>query len=135
MNEELRTLIIQYQKTVEKLFPRVAEYLDVKLPISNNDWTCINADQRGETTCGIKYFIHGYGIAMNDGNTKIDFDLGEKGQLKGFNAWRLEGFVEDNNIETTLDNGKAIEQAIKEAESNGDVIFSGYILYYLKNDL
>ena len=135
MNEKLRKLIKRYQKSVELLFPRVAEHLNVKLPISNTDWTGIEAEQRGETPCGIKYFIHGYGIAMNDGNVKVDFDLGDEGQINGFDAWRLEGFVEENNIETTLSNGKDIEAAIKEAESNGEVIFSGYILYYQKNDL
>jgi hypothetical protein len=135
MNEELQKIIIKYQETVARLFPRVAEYPNLKLPISNTDWTGINAEQRGETPCGIKYFIHGYGIAMNDGKIKVDFDLGDEGQINGFDAWRLEGFIKDNNIETTIKNGKNIETAIKEAETSGDILFSGYILYYLKNDL
>jgi hypothetical protein len=135
MNKELLNIIEKYQETIELLFPRVAEYLNVKLPITNIEWTGIEADQRGETPCGIRYFIHGYGIDMNDGNIKVDFDLGDKGQINGFDAWRLESFVKDNNIETELRDGKLIEAAIKEAESNGEVIYSDYILYYLNNDL
>lgn len=135
MNNELLKIIKKYQESVELLFPRVAEHLNVKLPISNIEWTGIDADQRGETSCGIRYFIHGYGIAMNDGNVKVDFDLGEKGQINGFDAWRLENFVEENNVETELSDGKQIEAAIKEAESNGEVIRSDYILCYLRNDL
>ncbi len=72
---------------------------------------------------------------MNDGKVKVDFDLGEKGQINGFDAWRLESFVEENNIETELSDGKLIEAAIKEAEANGEVIRSKYVLCYLKNDL
>jgi hypothetical protein len=135
MNADLLNLIKKYQESVELLFPRVAKHLNVELPISNREWTGIEADQRGETSCGVRYFIHGYGIAMNDGKVKVDFDLGEKGQINGFDAWRLESFVEENNIETALSDGKLIEAAIKEAESNGEVIRSEYILCYLKNDL
>jgi hypothetical protein len=134
MNDELLKIIKMYQDSVELLFPRVADHLNVKLPISNIEWTCIEADQRGETPCGIRYFIHGYGIAMDDGNIKVDFDLGEKGQINGFDAWRLESFVEENHIDTKLSGNNLIETAIKEAESNGEVIRSDYILYYLQND-
>ncbi|MBV1909345.1 MAG: hypothetical protein KUG78_08480 [Kangiellaceae bacterium] len=131
MNKDLLKLIDKYNDAVKLLFPRVAEHLAVKLPISNTEWTGIGAEQRGETPCGIKYFIHGYGIAMNDGKVKVDFDLGDSGQINGFDAWRLESFVEENNIKTNLSSGKDIEAAIKLAEADGDVIFSGYILYYL----
>ena len=131
MNKELLELINKYNDAVKSLFPRVAEHLGVRLPITNTEWIGVNAEQRGETPCGIKYFIHGYGIAMNEGKIKVDFDLGDSGQINGFDAWRLESFVEENNIKTNLSNGKDIEAAIKLAESGGDVIFSGYILYYL----
>ena len=135
MNEELRKLIVKYQESIEQLFPAVAAHLNVELPISNTDWTGIDSDQLGTTPCGIKYFIHGYGIAMSDGNIKVEFDLGDEGQINGFDAWRLGSFVADNNINTTLINGKDIERAIKKSETNGEVIFSGYINYYLTNDL
>ena len=135
MNQELQNIIIQYQEAVANLFPRVASYLNIQLPISNVDWTGINTEQRGETPDGVKYFIHGYGISMNDGNLKIDFDLGDKGQINGFDAWRFSDFVEKNSIKTSFKDDKEIERAIKQAEKDGELKYSGYILYYLTNDL
>jgi len=137
MNEELYKLIIDYQKAVKTLFPRVAEHLKVKLPITNIEWSGLNKEQREITPCGINYCIHGYGISMDDGNVKVDFDLGSEGRINRFDAWRLAGFVEDKNIKATLANGKNIEEAIKRAESDGEIKYSGYILYfyYVTNDL
>jgi len=134
MNEDLHNLIVQYQRAVEELFPRVASHLKVQLPVSNVEWTLIRPERRGETPDGIKYFMHGYGIAMDDGNLKVDFDLGENGQINGFDAERLAKFVEKNEIKTPLKNRNAIAAAITEAESTGELSYSGYILYYLDHD-
>lgn len=135
MKTELLNIINDYQAAIENLFPRVANHLKVELPITNTEWTCIKAEQRGETPDGIKYFIHGYGIAMNDGKVKVDFDLGNKGQINGFDAWRLADFVDKNSIKTKFGDDKDIEKAIKEAEASGELEYSGYILYYLTNNL
>ena len=131
MNQDLEKVITSYQSVVADLFPRVANFLDVKLPITNRQWTGIKAEQRGITDDGIKYFIHGYGIAMNDGNMAVDFDLGDKGQINGFDSWRLWGFIERNNIETNIKSEDELKNLIKEAEKNKELSYSGYILYYI----
>ena len=130
MNEELQSIISQYQKAVFEFFPRVAAHLDVSLPITSIEWTCIGKEQRGETTDGIRYFIHGYGIAMNDGLLKVDFDIGDEGQINGIDPWKLFEFVRENNITCSFVDGKSIERALKEAVSLNQVSFSGYQLYY-----
>ena len=135
MNTELLNIINKYQSAIEVLFPKVAKHLNVELPISNNNWAGLTLEQRGVTPCGIKYFKHGYGISMNDGNMSADFDLGDKGQINGFDAWRLADFVIKNNIKTSLSNGKVIETAIADAVKTGDVTFSGYLLYYINYGL
>jgi len=112
MNAELHRIITQYQDTVKKLFPGVAGHLNVQLPITDRECVGINAKQREETPDGIKYFKHGYGIRMYDGNLEVDFDLGDKVQIDGFNAGRLSDFVEINHIETSLKTWEAIEAAI-----------------------
>jgi len=132
MNTELLGIIAQYQNAVSNLFPKVAKHLNILLPITNTEWVGVDAEQRGETKDGIKYFMHGYGIDMTDGNIRVDFDLGEKGEINGFDAWRLSKFLEDNNIESSFVDDKEIEKELKEAEESGEIIYSGYILYYLK---
>lgn len=135
MNQELQSIIIQYQEAVAHLFPRVVSYLNISLPVSNIEWAGINAEQRGETLDGVKYFIHGYGIAMNDGNVEVDFDLGDKGQINGFDAWRLFDFVQKNNLQTSFKNEREIDELIKRSEKIGEIEYSGYILYYFANYL
>jgi hypothetical protein len=131
MNEELSRLISLYQASVADLFPRLAKHLKVELPIRNIDWTAIDGEQRGETGCGITYFIHGYGVSMAHGNTKVDFDLGDKGQIDGIDPWKLWSYVEDSNIKTIFSSTKEVEREVKLAVKNGEMTYSGYMLYYL----
>ena len=131
MNPDLEEVITSYQSEIANLFPKVANFLGVKIPITNKQWTGIDVEQRGVTDDGIKYFIHGYGIAMNDGNTIVDFDLGDKGQIDGFDSWRLWGFIEKNNIETSIKSESELKDLINEAEKNKELSYSGYILYYI----
>ena len=131
INDDLYEVIKKYQNSVAELFPKVAKHLQVKLPISNVDWSAIGVKQIGETSCGIKYFIHGYGIAMNNGNLSVDFDIGDNGEIDGVDSWKLAEFIRKNNIKSSFNDGKNIELAMKEAVSSGHMIYSGYLLYYL----
>ena len=131
MDIELTRIISLYQDSVAELFPRLAQHLSVKLPIRNIDWTAIGGEQRGETSCGIKYFIHGYGVAMQCGTIDVDFDLGDKGQIDGIDPWKLWSFVEDSSISTSYTSAKEVETAVKSAVENGEMIYPGYMLYYL----
>ena len=135
MNKELLKIISLYQSAIADLFPRLAKHLKIKLPISNIDWANMDTEQRGETPCGIQYFIHGYGVAMKNKNTAVDFDLGNNGQINGVDPFRLWEFINSSKNNTKYQSPKEIEKDIKQAVKNGDMIYSGYILYYLKNDL
>ncbi len=96
MNSDLDELISKYVDVAAAMFPRVAEHLGVSPPISNMKWANLNVQQRGSTTDGINYFKHGYGVAMTDGKRKIDLDIGENGEINGFDGWRLFDFAERN---------------------------------------
>ena len=67
---------------------------------------------------------------MNDGSTRVDFDLGSNGQINGVDAWKLADFIKDNNIESSL-TGKRIEKAIRGAVATGDMECGDYPLHYL----
>ena len=69
---------------------------------------------------------------MADGKYKIDLDLGENGEIDGFDAWRLFGFAQDSKIETSFGTHKEVESAMQEAVEYGELTYSGYILYYRK---
>ena len=130
MNSDLDELITKYVDVAAELFPRVAEHLGASIPISNMEWACLGVPQRGSTPDGVKYFKHGYGVAMTDGRRKIDIDLGEEGEINGFDAWRLFDFAEGNEFPTSFASHKEIETAIKDAVDSGELTYSGHILYY-----
>lgn len=136
MNKELLNIISQYQGAVANMFPKLAKHLGITLPVTNDEWIVesynkTSGEQRSETTDGIKYFIHGYGVSMNDGNKQVDFDLGDEGQIDGINIWKLAEFVEKNKVETNLYDGNDIKKEILKAVDDGDMKYSGYLLYYL----
>jgi hypothetical protein len=130
MDRALSQLISQYVGVAADLFPKVAAHVGADLPISNEDWACLDVDQRGETADGVKYFKHGYGVAMTDGSRHIDLDLGDEGQIDGFDAWRLFDFAEKNDIEIPFGSHECLDGVLETAAGAGELHFSGYILYY-----
>lgn len=131
MNQELLRVIELYQRAVEDLFPRLANHLGVSLPITNREWSYKSFEQRGETPCGITYFVHGYGVSLKKENIKVDFDLGSEGQINGIDPWKLWYHLEDSGIQTAFKSSNEIKDAIKHEVSEGNMVYSGYILYYL----
>ena len=129
MERMLDELITKYVDVAAQLFPRVAEYLGLELPITREEWASLGVPQRGETSDGIEYFKHGYGVALKGGKYKIDLDLGKNGEINGFDAWRLFDFAEGNVLQVPFGSHREIESALKDAEISGDLICS-YSLYY-----
>lgn len=131
MNQELLRIIGLYQKAVEEMFPRLAKHLGICLPITNREWSNKGFEQRGETPCGINYFIHGYGVSLKKGDINVDFDLGSEGQINGIDPWKLWYHIEDSGIQTSFKSSNEVKDAIKEEVDKGNMVFSGYMLYYL----
>ena len=134
MKKELRDLIAKYQAAVSELFPLVARHLGASIPITNLEWFLLKVEQVGETQEGVRYFRHGYGVEMSFGDRSVDFDIGKYGEIDGFDAWRLFEFAQASKIVTPYKDGTELEKDLKQAEGNGEVRFSGDILYYLNDD-
>lgn len=132
MDRALDELITKYVNVAAELFPRVAEHIGASIPITNMEWACLGVPQQGNTPDGVRYFKHGYGVVMTDGTHKIDLDLGDTGQIDGFDAWRLFSFARKNDIETSFRSHEEIESAMQDAVEAGELTYSGYLLYYRK---
>ncbi len=135
MNQELARIIELYQLAVTKLFLPLVQHLGATLPMTNNEWARASYKQRGTTNCGIEYFIHGYGVALKHQSIEVDFDLGEQGQINGIDPWKLWSFLEDNKIKTSFSSSKEVEHAVKNEVAKGNMLYSGYMLYYLSESL
>lgn len=134
MKRELRELIEAYRSKASELIPRLSESLGFELPMANNEWAGFNIPQRGQTAEGLHYFKHGYGVAVKYDGGEIDIDFGDNGEYDGFEGNRLFRFAVENNIRIPYGNAQELVADIKEAESKGEVWYSGYILYYLNNN-
>lgn len=132
MDRELDELITRYVDVAAELFPRVAKHLGVSIPIANREWADLRIEQRGSTTDGIDYFKHGYGVAMTDGNHKIDLDLNLTGQIDGFDAWRLFEFARSNKLHTSFNSHYEIESALQVALKSDELEYPQDKLYRRK---
>jgi len=130
MDKALADLISAYVETAASLFPRVARHLGTSLPISNIDWASLDVPQKGETPDGVRYFKHGYGVSMYDGRRTINMDVGDNGEIDGFDPGRLFDFAKENGLDTQFRSHLDIESVIKKATEAGELKYSGYILYF-----
>jgi hypothetical protein len=134
MNASLRKLITAYQAKARKMARLLAKELNIKLPITNNEWAALQIDQRGTTSKGLKYFKHGYGVAIRHDGWEIDIDFGDKGEIDGFDAHKLFNFAGVNGFQIPYKNETEIESEIKRAVRDGEVRHCGRSLYYIKNE-
>ncbi len=91
------------RRTIQRAasIPRVAAHLGISIPVTNVDWARTRVvPGTGQTSDGIEFFKHGYGVRMSCGARVVDFDLGENGELDGFDAGRLYHFARDSALET-----------------------------------
>ena len=134
MERVLSDLITQYVDVAARFFPRVAAHLDVVTPIKNMDWAMLGAARRGETPDGLKYLRHGFGVRMSDDSIGIDLDLGDAGQIDGFDAWRLFDFAKQNDIVIPYKDESALDAELRRLAKQGDLRRRGK-LYYRENEI
>lgn len=131
MDDELLRLIKLFQQSVKQLFEQVTDYYDITLPVTNTDWLAIDIPVPAILPNGIRCFKHGFGIAMHQDGSVTNFDLGDNGEIEGFTASWLAGFIESHRIDTDLTDMKMIQLLIDQGVDSGKIRFSGYINYYL----
>ena len=131
MNQELKTAIEAYIDSCQRLFTQLAEDLGVSLPINAQDWAMAEVESSGISKSGIRFYKHGYGVSMRLGREIVDFDIGKNGELNGIDSWKLFYFAEKNEFPLPYASTRAIEEEFKSLAKVGELIYSGYMLYYL----
>ena len=134
MDAELRRLIRDYQARVVWAVEQIERTFGVERPPSATEWIGYQIPH-GVAPDGNRYYKHGFGIVVAYEGGAVDFDFGEHGEIGGFDASRLFNFARRVEGGYGFDSERQIETAIKDAEARGLVRFSGYILYYLVDDL
>ena len=135
MNERLHALIDAYKATVARAVVAL-EASGIPRPATTTEWVCYDVPGRGDLVGGGQYFIHGVGCAVRLPDTSVDFDFGDKGQIDGFDWYRLSRFA-GNQLSTRYGIRDEIElrTLIDDAHGSGDLVHSGCILSYTRDSL
>ena len=133
MNKDLKNIIDKFNQAQLRAVEILENEFECERPSSTLDFItrCIPIIRSKEySNGGYKIRPHGFGMEINIDGTIIDFDFGEKGEINGFDAWRLYHFVKSNNIKTSLNAENKIEAAIESSLLEGKIIKSQGPNYY-----
>lgn len=135
MDTRLVRLIHDYQDAV-RCAVEALEATGIPRPKSTTDWIGYDVPGTGELATGGRYFIHGFGCAVKTPEFCVDFDFGEHGEIDGFDFHRMENFAR-NHLQSKYGFADPTELhlAIKASCDAGEMIDSGYILWYIKPEL
>lgn len=134
MDQRLLTLINDYFGAVSSVV-QLLEQSGIARPSSNTDWACSAIPQMGVLVGEVKYFKHGYGCTVHLKGGAVDFDFGAKGEINGFDAWRLASFSEGRLARYGFMSKKELDACFDAEVAAGALVYSGYILYYLNLQL
>jgi hypothetical protein len=131
MDKRLSLLIDDYLASVSSAV-ELLELSGVTRPASNTEWACNGVAHTGVLSGGVEYFKHGYGCMVRLKSGPVDFDFGEKGEINGFDVWRLAGFAEGKLGQYGFTAKTELETLFKAEVAAGEIIYSGYINHYLR---
>ncbi|WP_228896523.1 hypothetical protein [Acidovorax sp. Leaf73] len=133
MDKRLALLIEDYLSSVASAV-RLLEENGIARPKSNDAWACNEVPQTGVLAGGVKYFKHGFGCAVHLKGGSVDFDFGANGETNGFDIWRLSNFADERLAQYGFTSEKELEACFKAEVEAGSIIYSGYILHYLREN-
>jgi hypothetical protein len=134
MDERLSKIIRDYQSAVREAVDLMTRS-GVPRPASNMDWVGTDVRQIGELAGGVRYFKHGYGCAVQLPSGSVDFDFGEHGEIDGFDLGRLSYYARGRLSAYGLASEEELKGVFEAAVRNGELVYSGYILYYTRRSL
>ena len=130
MDKRLAKLIDDYLESVS-LAVGILEQSGICRPSSNIEWACNGIPQTGVLLGAVKYRKHGFGCAVHLTSGVVDFDFGHKGEINGFDTWRLFCFAEDRPDQYGFKSETELENCFKAQVAAGAIFSFGHILHYL----
>lgn len=134
MNNQLAQLISDYQTSVRTAL-HLMKQSGIPLPSTCVDWVETDIPLCGELKGAISYYKHGIGCAVRLPAGEIDFDFGEKGEIDGFDSWRLLHFAGSRLAEYGFDTEDSPDASFKTAVKSGSLAYSGNTLYYVTDSV
>jgi hypothetical protein len=129
MDERLSKIVQDYHSAVREAVD-LMKRSGIAGPASDVDWVGTDVRQTGELAGGVRYFKHGYGCAVQLPSGWVDFDFGEHGEIDGFDLGRLSNYVRGRLSVYGLASEEKLKGVFEAAVRDGELVYSGYILYY-----
>lgn len=133
MHPELQSLISDFVATVARRFAQLQREIGVAAPASSTAWAT-NGLKKGTLSDGAVYSKHGVGCLIEASAGGVDFDFGDRGEIDGFDAWRLVQFAEISNGRHAITDKRKIEALLHSALTSGEIEKRGSLYFVVKTD-
>lgn len=120
MNKQLADLIRDYQSKVHEALV-LMQRSGIRMPGSSWQWLKTGIPQKGLLDGDIEYIKHGVGCTVYLADGKVDFDFGKRGEIKGFDIWRLSIFANERSSTYGFESQDDLERLFETAVSDGDL--------------
>jgi len=132
VKKQLADLIRDYQAKVYEALS-LMHRSGIRMPSSNLQWAENDIPQEGLLDGGIEYLKHGFGCTVYLPDGDVDFDFGMRGEIDGFDAWRLFIFAGENLSKYGFESQDDLDECINAALSEGHLVCSRDSLLYIEN--
>lgn len=133
MEQTLGRLILDYQLKVRSALKAMRK-AGVFMPFTYEEWIAADIPASPSSNNSLIVDKHGRGCRVQWGGTKIDFDFGDLGEIDGFDCWRLLKFAGEDLRSYGFENQTELERSFKASVDNGEILYSGNVLYYMRGE-
>lgn len=134
MEKQLAQLISDYQAAVGAAIALMSKS-GIETPSNINDWINLDIPANGELCNGIRYFKHGQGCTVHFPDGGVDFDFGRRGQIDGFDEWRLWRFCQNKGGKYPYDTQQTLSTSISLALQKGYLVAEAQGVFYVADSV
>jgi uncharacterized protein DUF6896 len=120
MERSVIALITAYQRAVARAVDEL-KASGIPQPQSNVGWALNGIPNIGALTAGGTYRKHGYGCTVETSAGEVDFDFGSRGEVDGFDAWRLWLFADARREAFGVLGEAQIRESLEVAHERGEL--------------
>ncbi len=131
MDARLARLVADYLAAVEAAVA-LLEASGIERPATNVAWARNPLPSAGELAGGVPYRKHGYGCAVQLPQGTVEFDFGPRGEINGFDDWRLAVFAGPGLGRYGLRSEDELSALFRRHVEAGELQASGFVLHYLR---
>jgi hypothetical protein len=130
MDARLDRLIADYLEAVEAAVA-LMEASGLGRPSTNIAWARTPLPPTGRLAGGVPYRKHGYGCAVQLPRGTVEFDFGPRGEINGFDDWRLVVFAGGRLGTYGFASEEELTAVFRRHVALGELVPSGFVLHYV----